>query len=320
MLTQTLNERIYTIYHSLAQDLCFEPEQSYVFDLSHLGAIDVTGENASTFLQGQLTCDLHAVNTTQMRPSGQCSLQGRLLGLMDVIAWQNLHVIMPKDLIISSQQALAKAALFSRVTLKINPLFSYVGLYIPHAVIPEYLSIPLPTAPWHATHNSDRYCYALSDQLFIFVLHDPSQKAAFLAEFMAEQHRGSLAWHYLELQRLRMTIYPNTRGLFLPHRLNLHTTPYLSFSKGCYKGQEIIARTHYRAKLKHTVKLFQITTEELIFAGQKFYTALSHQSEVGEIIDFCPLAADQYLLALSILADHPSQVYFEQHPTSIQLL
>ena len=318
MLTYMLNERVYTLYHSLEHDLCFEPGQSYIFDLSHLGALDVSGENAATFLQGQLTCDVHAVTATQMRPSGRCSLQGRLLGLMDVIAWQNLHLIMPKDLLSTNQQALAKAGLFSRVTLKINPLFTYVGLYIPHSAIPKDLSIPLPTAPWHATHNTERYCYALSDQLFIFVLRDPAQKKSFLAEFTAEQHRGSLAWHYLELQRLRMTLYPNTRGLFLPHRLNLQTTPYLSFSKGCYKGQEIIARTHYRAKLKHTVKLFQVTTTELIFAGQKFYADLSHQREIGEIIDFCPLASDQYLLALSILADHPTEVYFEQHTTSLR--
>jgi folate-binding protein YgfZ len=318
MLNQTLNERVYTLYHSLAQDLRFEPERSYVFDLDHLGALDVSGNGDATFLQGQLTCDVNAVNDTQMQPSGMCSLQGRLLALMDVVAWHGLHLVLPKDLIVSTQQSLAKAAMFSRITLKPNVTYTCVGLYIPQAAIPEFLLIPLPASPWQATHNNDMVCYALSEQLFLFLFRDPQQKESFLTQFSAEQHRGSLAWHYLELQQLRMTIYTNTRGLFLPHRLNLHTTPYLSFNKGCYKGQEIIARTHYRAKLKHHIKLYQITTDNPIVAGQKCY-ATPQKTEIGEIVDYCPIAPDQYLLALSILVDHPNEVYFDQHTRAVGL-
>ncbi|MBP6918379.1 MAG: folate-binding protein YgfZ [Legionellaceae bacterium] len=318
MITHTLNERVYTVFHSLAQDLCFAPEQSYVFDLDHLCALEVAGTNPATFLQGQLTCDVDAVNANQMRPGGMCSLQGRLLALLDVVAWHGLHLVMPKDLIVSTQQALAKTAMFSRVTLKTNHLLTCVGLYIPQAAMPGFLPIPLPTEAWQATHNADMFCYALSQELFIFLLRDPSQKEALMAQFSAEQHRGSLAWHYLELQQTRMTIYPNTRGLFLPHRLNLHNTPYISFKKGCYKGQEIIARTHYRAKLKHSLKLFQVTTSDPIFAGQKCYTTLQ-KPEIGEIIDYCPTDSGQYLLALSILSDHPAEVYFESHTTSVLL-
>jgi len=317
MITHTLNERAYTVFDSLAQDLFFAPEKSYVFDLAHLGAIEVAGTNPTTFLQGQLTCDVNAVTATQMRPGGMCSLQGRLLALLDIVAWHGLHLVMPKDLIVLTQQALAKTAMFSRVTLKTNPLFSCVGLYIPQAAMPGFLlPIPLPTEAWQVTHNADMFCYALSQELFIFLLRDPSKKEALLAQFSSEQHRGSLAWHYLELQQTRMTIYPNTRGLFLPHRLNLHNTPYISFNKGCYKGQEIIARTHYRAKLKHSLKLFQVSTADPIFAGQKCYNA-PQKTEIGEIVDYCPTESGQYLLAISILSDHPAEVYFESHTTSV---
>lgn len=318
MPSYKLNERDYTVYNSLAQDICFEPELSYVFDLAHLGALEVSGENELNFLQGQLTCDIKKVNETHMRPGGMCTLQGRLISLLDVIAWHGHHLVMPQDLLVLSHQALAKTALFSRVNLKINQQFVYAGLYIPRKATPEFLPIPFPIGAWQATQNEDMYCYALSDQLFVFLFRNSMNKEAFLGQFPAQQHRGSLAWHYLELHLPRLTIYPNTRGLFLPHRLNLQTTPYLSFSKGCYKGQEIIARTHYRAKLKHSLKLFQITSSSPIFAGQKCY-ASPQETELGEIIDYCPIDAERYLIVLSSLFDHPNDVFFDQHLSSTQL-
>lgn len=318
MPSYQLNERDYTVHNSLAQDLCFEPELSYVFDLAHLGALEISGQNAVDFLQGQLTCDLKKVNETHMRPGGMCTLQGRLTSLLDVIAWQGHYLVMPRDLLVLSHQALAKAALFSRVSLKINEQFSYAGIYMPQKPTSEFLPTPFPASAWQVSQNEERYCYALSNQLFVFLFRDATQKEAFLSQFPDQQHRGSLAWHYLELHLPRLTIYPSTRGLFLPHRLNLQTTDYLSFSKGCYKGQEIIARTHYRAKLKHGLRLFQITSSSPIFAGQKCY-ANPQKTELGEIIDYCPIDADRYLIVLSILFNHPNEVFFDQHINPTQL-
>ena len=315
----TINERIYAIDHSHVQDLSFDPKQTYVFDLEHLGAIEVAGQNAVDFLQGQLTCDVKAITPTQMRPGGICSLQGRLLALLDVVAWRNqLFMLMPKDLLTITQQNLAKTAMFSRINLNTNPLISCLGFYIPQSTIPACLPAPLPNTAWQVTQDSDSYCYAISPELLVLVVANPKHKESILAEFAPEQRRGSLAWHYLELQQHRMTIYPNTRGLFLPHRLNLQTTAYISFNKGCYKGQEIIARTHYRSKLKHSLKLFQITHSEPMFAGQKCFTA-DQTIQIGELIDFCPLGGDQHLIALSILIDPPDHVCFESHTSPVIL-
>ncbi len=318
MTTYTVNERTYTASEQLSQDLNFESTLPYVFDLDYLGALDVSGNTDAAFLQGQLTCDVNEVSATQMRPGGMCSLQGRLLALLDVVAWQGLHLVMPKDLLATSQQSLAKTALFSRVTLHSHTQFAFLGLYLPQHAYQPNLPCALPTAPWQVSQTTDFCCYALSEHLFIIILRDASQKSSWLAAFPNQQQRGSLAWHYLELQLPRLSIYPNTRGLFLPHRLHLHTTPYISFNKGCYKGQEIIARTHYRAKLKHSLKLCNITTKDPIFAGQKCYAA-PEQAEIGEIIDYCPIDADQYLIAISILSEHPEQVYFEQHQASTRI-
>ena len=306
-----LNERPYTLSQSLTQDRHFEPALPYVFDLDYLGTLAVTGDMRASFLQGQVTCDVQDVTATHMRPGGMCSLQGRLLTLFDVIAWQEtLHMIMPRDLLKTTQQRLAKPALFSRVHLQINDHCACLGLYLPpHAYLPN-LPCALPNVPGQASQHDDAYCYAISEQLYIILLRNADHKQSWLAAFPNEQQRGSLAWHYLELQLPRFTIYPNTRDRFLPHNLQLHTTPYLSFNKGCYKGQEIIARMQYRAKLKHELRLNEITCSHPIYAGQKCL-ATPQGAEIGEIIDYCPIDTDRYLVAMFILKDHSEQVYFD---------
>ena len=313
MSTITINDRPYTLYHPLSQELHFDPEKPSIFDLSHLSLLDICGEHAADFLQGQLTCDVKAVNSDHMRPGGICSLQGRLLALLDVIDWQGLHLVLPQDLLLLSQQSLAKAALFSRVSLKLNSEMTCLGLYRPKSTNLDCLPIDLPHGPWQVTQNKDLYCYALSEQLFIILLRQTAQREALLAQFPIDQQRGSLAWHYLELQLPRVNIYPSTRGEFLPHRLNLQHTPYLCFSKGCYKGQEIIARTHYRAKLKHSLQTFKIISPEPLFAGQKCYASKDDQNDIGEIVDYCPLGEQTYWIAMSILIDHPKEIYFANH-------
>ncbi|MCR9191919.1 MAG: folate-binding protein YgfZ [Gammaproteobacteria bacterium] len=312
--TYTLNERAYTAIHPLTEELSFDSDQPFVFDLAYLSALEIMGDNALSFLQGQISSDLNDVTANQMRPGAICNLQGRLMALLDVIQWQGVHLILPQDLLELTASALSKAALFSRVTLKPNPSFSFLGYYTPSA---KHVDIKVPTAAWESQQTEDSYCYAISDKLFIIML-DTTHKDALLAQFPPTQHRGSLAWHYLELQQPRFSLYPNTRGLFLPHRLGLQDTPYLSFNKGCYKGQEVIARMHYRAKLKHEVKSYYIETAAPIFSGQKMY-AKPQASEIGEVIDYCPVAAETYLILSSVLLERPSSVYFDQHQDAISL-
>ena len=82
-------------------------------------------------------------------------------------------------------------------------------------------------------------------------------------------------------------------------RLDLHQTPYLSFNKGCYKGQEIIARMHYKATLKHQLGLYEISTPEKIYSGQKLLNESG--AEVGELVDYSLLGKEHYLVIVSLL-------------------
>ncbi|MDP3704693.1 MAG: folate-binding protein YgfZ [Legionellaceae bacterium] len=303
----SINDRKLSHRLPIQDELHFDANTNYSFDLSYLSSLDVLGEKAYEFLQGQLSCDVREVNQHHMRPGALCNLQGRILALLDVVNWDGCHLILPNDLLDATQTSLTKAAFFSRVELKPNPSLRVFGFYLqnPQDCIPFNATLPSKTHDMTAT---DFYCcYQLTDNLYVFLVNSNHTNA--FQESMNEQHRGSLAWHALTLQAGLIEIYPNSRGLFLPHRLGLQNTDYLSFNKGCYKGQEIIARTHYRAKLKHDMKLFTVEMDSVPHSGQTLLDPETH-AELGELIDYAPIADNTYLLAISSLFEHSSTVLF----------
>lgn len=315
--TYLINERPYSLYEPIQETLHFLDKRTYLFDLDYLCVLSLTGENSRDFLQGQLSCNLLEVDKQHYRQGAQCNLKGRVLALMDVIDWQGLHLILPTDLLTKTQSTLEKSAIFSKVTLHSNSSWRILGLYQPkisQAIKDWPIHLPLPS---QTAYNDHVFSYALGDGFYILLCSQERATSMIETYKTTHQWRGSLAWHGLQLQRPRIEIYPSTRGLFLPHRLNLHLDGYISFDKGCYKGQEIIARTHYLAKHKYHFKTFYIKTDEPLQAGLKLYNEA--EIEQGELIDFCPLAEDNFLISCSIQLLHEKQVFIEKHNKPVVL-
>lgn len=317
MLTECINSRPLTIIGSLDQELTLAPQKNYLFDLSYLTILHVEGERAAEYLQGQLTCDLREVNANQMRQGAMCNLKGRILALMDVINEEpyDFYLILPQDLLTDTQNSLAKTALFSRVSLRPDTHYELLGFYL------QNLDDCLPSdfsklEPYSVKKQEDGCYYCLNSNFYILLLS--KEKANQIKTIFTDkaQYRGSLAWHKLQLQQKQVDIYPESRGMFLSHRLDLQLKGYLSFNKGCYKGQEIIARTHYRATLKHELKLFIIASEEELKSGQKL---MSDGIEVGELVDYCPLGNHQFLIAVSMVFEHPMIVQWGEGKKEIVL-
>ena len=203
--------------------------------------IEVCGEQALTFLQGQLTCDVLHLSEGQVQRGALCNLQGRVLALIDVCIWQQkIYLCIASDLVSIVLQVLKKPALFSRVTLQPS-------------------EAPVPG--------------------FSLALHDPE------------------AYHRQELEQRRVLVHASTSGLYLPHTLNLHLSDIIHFNKGCYRGQEIIARMHYRGKLKYTLVFTELAVKDNIAPGEKI--------SAGEVVDCCRIDEHHYLAAISQLIPRP---------------
>lgn len=297
------------------------PTQNTLFDLPHLSALNILGEKASAFLQGQISCNIDEVNANTMRQGALCNLKGRVLALPDVLTWHGLKLILPKNLLEKTQTSLTKTAMLSRVTLEPASSYYVLGFYLHDVNQPLPLEGVWPSEK-HGVLAQDNACaYYLGDKFYLMLV-DSSILEAIKAPFIKNNtlnHADS--WHTLRLQHGDIQIYPESRGLFLPHRLGLQNSGYLSFNKGCYKGQEIIARTHYRAKLKHDMKIFVIESQETLKPGLRIMTE-DRAREVGELVDFAALGSNQFIIAASVLLEYPSTVCFEhhEHPVNLTLL
>lgn len=297
-----VNTRELFTFAAIQDELTCDPHKNYLFDLSYLSCLDVIGPRSGEFLQGQLSCDVRDVTTSQMRQGVMCNLKGRILALLDVVDWNGLHLIVPTDLLADTQSSLAKTAAFSQVKLATNSTYQIVGYYLQNQGDTVLFDIQLPVERYGVVHGDNVCAYHLGDGYYI-VLIDSALISSLCEPFIQKGlWRGSLAWHALQLRRLHVEIYPQSRGLFLPHRLGLHLSGYLNFNKGCYKGQEIVARTHYRAKLKHEMKLFTIQTSMPLQSGLRL---MDGTIEVGELIDFCPINENEFLCAASVVLNCP---------------
>ena len=315
-----LNAREYTTFATIKDDLITSKNKNYAFDLSFLGCIDVIGTKACEFLQGQLSCDLRDVTPDKMRQGAMCNLKGRVLALLDVIDWHGIHLILPNDLITETQASLAKTAMFSQVKLEPSSTYQLIGFHLQDRADMIPFNANLSDEPLTVVQGEKFCCYHLSQGYYVFLI-EKSCIADIIEPFIERnQWRGSLAWHALQLYQHRVEIYPSSRSCFLPHRIDLHKSSHLSFNKGCYKGQEIIARMHYRSKPKHEIKLFTLKTNEPLQSGQRLL-AQDSDIEMGELVDFCPIDEGTHLLAASVIFDCPSKCRMDGHQAGIvQLL
>lgn len=309
MYEHLINNRPYSTFSNIREEFALENDKNYLFELDYLSLINIEGDRAAEFLQGQLTCDVRKVDESQMQQGALCNLKGRVQALLDVIKWQGYRLVLPHDLIADTLTTLSKTALVSRVTPRQDSAYKVYGFSLSNLadLLPLRLNRFMEANQFEGDNKA---CwYALSKNYYLVILHNDI--AAPLVQSFALKHqlRGSLAWHRLQLERLKVEIYPDTRGLFLPHRIDLPAQGYISFDKGCYKGQEIIARTHYRAKIKHGLEKFYIHTDQSLQAGAILVD--SENVEVGELIDYCPLGENQYLIVVSILREHPEEIYLK---------
>lgn len=318
ILEHLVNNRSLTTFRSIESELSLDKQKNYLFDLSYLRIMDLFGEKSMDFLQGQLTCDLRLVSDTSIIQGAQCNLKGRILSLLDIINWQGIKLVLPQDLLEVTQSSLSKAALLSRVKITTNNSYKILGFYLQNRDDQIPVLLHLPDNPHAISYEVHACVYHLGKGFYIYLIHSDYYDSFCKPFIENNQLLGSLTWHTLRLLNNQIDIYPNSRGLFLPHRIGLHQTSYISFDKGCYKGQEIIARTHYRATLKHELKKFVIQTNNELYSGQKLFKS-DQSTEIGELIDYSILGQNRYLVAASILKENFSSACLEGETFPIQL-
>ena len=242
--------------------------------LSHLGLIHVSGRDAEAFLQGQLTCDMKKLTEKLSSPAAYCSPKGRAIGSFQVIKRKSndFFLTLSIELVEKVAKRLKMFVMRSDVSIdNVTATYSILGLTIQNKEnikLPRNLSVPREEENSSSNDSSITVRVSENPTRFMIIYEDHKEEQNGLAY-------DSNSWILQDIKSGLPLITQATSEEYIPQMFNLDLLGGISFKKGCYSGQEIIARMHYLGKLKQRTFLVTTQSKELpepntaIFNGEK---------------------------------------------------
>ncbi|EFQ64829.1 glycine cleavage T protein [Pseudomonas fluorescens WH6] len=259
-------------------------DSAFFCPLSHEGVLAVRGADAAKFLQGQLTCNLNYLSDTQASLGARCTQKGRMQSSFRIVLQgDGVLLAMASELLEPQLADLKKYAVFSKSKLT-DESAAWVRFGVAngdHLLTGLGLGLPAETDS-----------VARAEHL-IAIRVSPGRAELWVPAESADTVRSQLAAHLDEaplndwlLGQIRAGIgqvMPQTRELFIPQMLNLQAVGGVSFKKGCYTGQEIVARMQYLGKLKRRLYRLKLDAAQMPEPGTPLFSP-SHNSAIGEVV------------------------------------
>jgi len=241
-----------------------------VADLSHNALIEVTGDDATEFLHAQFTNDVQALAAGAAQWNGWCSAKGRLLATFLLVKRPAGYLLLlPAEIAAPIAKRLGMFVLRSKVKIAdASARFARFGIAGRDAAA---IAATIPEA------------IPLGDGRFVAIA--PLEQAAAMRDRLAARATvvGPEAWEWTSIQAGIPTIVAATQEAFVPQMANLDLVGGVSFRKGCYPGQEIVARTQYRGILKRRMALAHVAGAAPA-PGQKVYSRAFGDQAAGEVV------------------------------------
>lgn len=260
--------------------------------------LHITGPDTLKFLQGQTTCDTRKVASHNSLLGIFCTPQGRVVCdfLLSELGTDHFALRMRQSIRAGSSAAFGKYIIFSKAQLDDTrddwKLYAVWGSDAAPTL--SKLFGPLPKKSL-GTSRGDGFVIVQTDQRgeqFECYLHDSCQQKN-LAQVM--QSATEPEWQTLQMNNGVARIEGATTGEFVPQTLNYDLTGHISFKKGCYTGQEVVARLHYLGKPKRRTGLAQLTAANSCTIGTSVYEAVSGRN-VGSIVNSCSVDGENTVL------------------------
>jgi folate-binding protein YgfZ len=266
-------------------------------DLSHLGLIAVEGPDTDPFLQGQLTCDVRQVTAHRSLIGAYCNPRGRVLACPRLFRRGDaLYLELPRELVEPTLARLRKYLLRAKTRLEdASDHLARIGIAGPNAGVSLTKILgAVPAAVDEVVHapvdSHDITAIRLHGSTPRFELHGPwvVMQTVWTRIDADVTFTGAEAWRLLNILAGIPTVYPETVEAFVPQMLNLQLLDGISFQKGCYTGQEIVARTHYLGKLKRRMVLARVDSPTPPRPGDPLFSPQADASQsAGQLADAC---------------------------------
>ena len=244
--------------------------------LTRYGLLSVSGDDARAFLHTQLTNDVENLPSGRAALAGWCTAKGRLLASLLVIpAPQGFLLQLARDLAPAVVKRLSMFILRAKVKISDES-----DKWLQFGVWGEVPGLEMADAPLVVARNEKATAIRID-----------SRRALVLSlEELVGHAVGEARWTLDEIRAGRPLITSATQELFVPQMVNLHALGGVDFHKGCYPGQEIVARTQYRGQLKRHMIHARVPAGVELAAGAQYAG--------GTVVDFAPADDGSELLAV----------------------
>lgn len=273
----------------------------FVAPITDLGLIAISGDDAATFLHSQLTNDVEHLGGDQARLAGYCSPKGRLMA--SFLMWRNdtsIFLQLPRDIQAALQKRLqmfvlrAKAKLHDASSDADRQIILGVGGAKAESVLKTWFAA-LPAAPYGKQEHAGqgtliRVADAFGAPRYQWLMSAETAQAVWPALAAGLAKGGSDAWNLSEVHAGVPRIAAATQEKFVPQMVNFELLGGVNFKKGCYPGQEIVARSQYLGKLKRRTTLVSIP-DAAAKAGDEVFAVSDPEQPCGMIVNAAPNGA-----------------------------
>lgn len=243
--------------------------------LDDLAVFAVSGADAVSFIQGQITNDIASALPNEAKLAGYCTAQGRLLGTMILSKSTEspdippvIQAVIKQDVLAPVMKRLSMFVLRAKAKLESTSL-KVTGIQVSPLNIGKLtaaLGHDLPSKQWESfrTASGQWISAPAANNLRRWWWVASAEQIAGQKQLLSLcQEQSSEIWQVSDIKAGLPWIVLSTQDLFIPQTLNLDLIDGVSFTKGCYPGQEIVARSHYRGTLKKRMGLGFVANTDL---------------------------------------------------------
>lgn len=318
------NSFLLTQLNAKLASVVLNQEATYLMPLTHQGLLALNGIEAGKFLQGQVTCDVRELENHTTRLGAQCNIKGRMLLCFRALQTSTEQILlrMDKELVAAGLTSFGKYSVFFKVKLEdATEQYRNIGIAGPKAqqIISEVFHVDIAADDgWQLSGN----------HLITRISHDryecwlASADAESIWQKMAThcQIAGQNEWTLLNIQAGLGDITPATIDVFTPQAINLQLVNGINFRKGCYTGQEIVARLHYRGNLKRHMYRFEFALNGATLPEAGTELQNSDGKTVGEVVISAQKTASSGELLASVVDEQRGDIFLPQIPQKLSLL
>ncbi len=263
----------------------------WVSPITDLGLIAVAGDEATHFLHNQLTNDVENLGPAQARLAGYCSPKGRLLA--SLLLWKSADTIvlqLPRQILPAIQKRLQMFVLRAKVKLSDisdnHVILGLSGAAAGAALAPWFPA--LPQVPYLKTESDAGVLIRLADAAgaarYQWIAPPDIATTAWPALLQTLQPAASAAWRLSDIEAGIPQITQATQEQFVPQMINFEAIGGVNFKKGCYPGQEIVARSQYLGKLKRRMMPAELDASQ-VQAGMEVFAGGDPDQPCGMVVN-----------------------------------